>query len=135
MKTSRIEERVGRVQVRGGAHLQGHRIVFNKRSSDGTGKANIAARKGSDVWGVIFGLTHQQFDTLASFERGYRVHDVPVHAGSHSPQAKVFIADETGGQLGPSREYLGYLIDGAREHGLPDNYVKLLEAVKVSRKL
>jgi hypothetical protein len=134
MKTSRIKERVGKVDVRGSAKLEDYRIAFNKTSTDRTGKTNIARRKGSEVWGVVFGLTQEQFDKLASFERGYKVESLSVRCGNETPEVKSFIAEETTSGLRPSREYLDYLIGGAREHGLPDDYVKLLEAVKVAKR-
>jgi len=45
-------EAAGRAAV-----LPGHRLLFNKKSTDDkSGKANIAAHAGSDVWGVLYAV-------------------------------------------------------------------------------
>ena len=55
------------------AILPGHRLVFNKKSADDdSGKANIAAHGGSDVWGVLYTVSDVDLDKLDKGEGGYR---------------------------------------------------------------
>jgi AIG2-like family len=132
MSTGRTEDRTGGVHQRGVARLSGHRILFNKASTDGTGKTNIVPHKTAEVWGVLFGMTTAQFTTLAGHEGGYAEQAVTVHLGDTEVKAQTFVAEMRTPGLKPSRTYLDFLIEGAREHHLPDAYIKKLDAVKIS---
>jgi hypothetical protein len=133
MSTKRIEERLkSSVRKRGVAKLSGHKIRFNKRSIDGSGKTSIVVAAGDEVWGVLFDLTQSQYDALTSQEKDYKEQVVTVQLGGDDLQAKAFVAEKTEDHLKPTPVYLKYLIAGAREHQLPTEYIKMLEATKVA---
>jgi hypothetical protein len=132
MSTARTEERVGKVRARGTARLAGHKIAFDKAGADGTGKTNIVPNKATDVWGVLFGISAEQFKKLAGYEVGYVEQSLSVRLGNEDVLARTFVADKRTRGLRPSREYLGFLIAGANEHRLPDGYAKALKAIKVA---
>jgi hypothetical protein len=55
------------------AVLPNHYLLFNKKSTrDQSGKANVAARAGSDVWGVLYTIPDADLDNLDKGEGGYR---------------------------------------------------------------
>jgi hypothetical protein len=133
MSTPRIVKRIGTVNQRGIAKLARHRILFDKAGKNGTGKTNIGRRQGSEVWGVLFGMTAAQFARLSGYEAGYVEETVIVLLGGTEVKAQTFVASKLTPRLTPSRKYLDYLIAGAREHGLPDSYITKLAARRVSQ--
>ena len=55
------------------AVLPGHRLLFNKKSTkDDSGKANVAAHEGSEVWGVLYTISDGDLEKLDKGEGGYR---------------------------------------------------------------
>ena len=97
------------------------------------GVANVAPRPGDHVWGALYQLTR------ASAEHLDRTEGVPV--GVYR-RLEVVVRTPDAAEIGaftyrseisrperkPSRRYLGLLLAGAREHGLPAAYVERLRA-------
>lgn len=54
LSTAQMEERTGPITRVKRDRLRGYRIAFNKRSGDGTGKANIVPDARGIVWGVVY---------------------------------------------------------------------------------
>jgi hypothetical protein len=109
-----------------GALLSGYRLLFNKRSTDGSGKANVAARDGSQVWGVLYSIPDADLPTLDAGEVGYR--RVPLRVctmNSGESKAWVYIASAPSNDpaLRPYAWYKRFLVEGAREHSLPAEYI------------
>jgi cation transport regulator ChaC len=46
------------------ALLPAYRLVFNKRSQDGSGKANVEPHESSHVWGVLYTIPDADLETL-----------------------------------------------------------------------
>lgn len=81
----RLSDRVGPVESLGKVCLPGWKLVFDKRGSDGSAKANLRAAPGTEheAWGALFRLDRRQYATLDRFEgagRGYDTFwlDLPV---------------------------------------------------------
>jgi gamma-glutamylcyclotransferase len=135
MLRSRLEtERVGQVIDLGIATLEGYKIAFNKLSKkDGTGKTNIISSPVSQVVGVIYNLTEEQFIKLDSIEGvGYVRTLVSVKYNNEVVPAYTYIATDNAidDSLKPKQEYLQHLIDGAKEHSFPKQYVLFLESIE-----
>lgn len=130
MSTTRIEKRLGPVKRRGIAQLPDYAIAFDKASTDGSGKTNLVTKKSSEAWGVVFELTPEQMNKLKDLEKGYVTKSITVSVGGESVDVTTFIAAKRERQLRPTKPYLDYLLEGAREHGLPAKYVRRLERVK-----
>jgi len=101
------------------------------------GVANVAPHDGDAVWGVLYRLTHADAERL---DRTEGVHvgayvrlDVAVRAAEGAPIA-AFTYQSSRGVAGrkPSRRYLGLLLAGARDHGLPALYVTRLRALPLA---
>jgi cation transport regulator ChaC len=116
------------------AQLQGYRVEFNKRGRDGTGKANIVPDEASTVWGVVYECSPNELEKLDRYEgvdSGHYVRKAVVVQLENGEQidAITYVAGERfiGDSLRPSPEYLQTILDGAREHGLPDWYIERLQ--------
>ncbi len=116
------------------ALLRGYRLRFNKRSQDGSGKANLEQDPVGEVWGVLYALPDHHLAVLDRGEgQGYaRQREVVRTRAGANVQVWVYIAvsptdDRT---LRPYGWYKRFLVEGAREHGLPEPYVEGLEAIE-----
>jgi hypothetical protein len=124
-----LEWRPGRVK--------GYRLRFNLegRPIGKAAPANICADPEAEIWGVLYKITRRDLLHLDSTEgvpgRRYRpiwleARDIdgnPLTAVTYIAQGK-----ETDGN--PSLRYITLLRDGARAHGLPEEWVRFLERVK-----
>ena len=115
------------------AVLPGHRLLFNKKSTeDKSGKANVAAREGSDVWGVLYTISDADLDKLDKGEGGYRKVRLTLRlTDDTSTDAWVYVAKKPQDDppLRPYTWYKRFLVEGAREHALPANYITNLENI------
>lgn len=125
----RLERRVGGVVFAGRACLPNWVFCMNKRSADGTAKANVQRSPGDEVWGVLYELTEEQLDRLSYYEANYDRLEVHVTTEEGEELAAVtFSSNRLTDTTAVDPEYLATLIEGARAHGLPDHVVVLLES-------
>jgi cation transport regulator ChaC len=116
------------------AFLDGYRLSFDLPVGPGErGVANLVAEAGARTWGVAYRLSADVCDFLDRTEgvhRGfYRRLPVDVVAGDGRRLAAfAYQGDARSAERKPSARYLGILLDGAREIGLPAEYVAWLEA-------
>src|SRR5258708_31632498 len=61
-----------------GALLAGYHLLFNKHSTDGSGKANVEVRETSHVWGVLYAIPDTDLQTLDAGEVDYRRMRLPI---------------------------------------------------------
>jgi hypothetical protein len=138
MSSARLRERIGSADALGAASLPGFRLVFNKPSLDGSGKANLVAALDAITWGVLWWLGRERWTALDAFEPGYRRAAMPVQSRSMGRvEAEVYLYDaphdvrhEAPGGLAPFDWYVDHLIDGAREHALPESWLATLRAAR-----
>jgi gamma-glutamylcyclotransferase len=121
------------------ARLDGYRLGFDLPVGPGErGVANVEPAAGAHVWGAVYLLAREDCDRLDRSEG--------VHAGVYRRIAvNVLLDDEevvaaftyhssrTTQRRKPSARYLGLILDGAREHGLPPDYVRFLEGLERAR--
>jgi gamma-glutamylcyclotransferase len=124
------EARTGAVRSARVATLHGFRLVFNKRSKDGSGKANIVVDDKHIVWGVAYLCDSEAMAAMDRFEGvcdgGYCQLPVAVRtAGGEYLDAVTYVAGEAFVcfELRPSQTYLNTILEGARSHGFPKDYV------------
>ncbi|WP_417310899.1 gamma-glutamylcyclotransferase family protein [Devosia sp.] len=129
--TARLRQRTPSCLPLGIATLPGHVLRFHKRSADGSGKCNaLATSADSQVIGVLYHLEPAELPRLDAAEgvgKGYTRDTVTVvdAAGQHR-EALTYRAmpGHIDDSLEPYGWYKAYVLAGAREHGLPQDYVE-----------
>ena len=112
------------------ARLDRHRLVFDLRGIPLVEPAFASVIEADDhVWGVLYELTSRDLERLRSFESArYAEVGVRVTAGSDSFEARTFKTRHPHPERPPSSRYLKTITEGARQHGLPDEWIARLEA-------
>lgn len=96
------------------------------------GFANIVKEKGQNVFGVLYEIDESNLDLLDKKE------GVPTHyrrekvvatklSDKKDIEAITYVATLV---LRPQKKYLAVIIEGAREHNLPNSYIKQLEELR-----
>ncbi|MDJ0787997.1 MAG: gamma-glutamylcyclotransferase family protein [Myxococcota bacterium] len=128
LKSERLFDRVPGSRLLVPARVADHTLRCDKRGADGSGKANLHPLPGEWVWGVLYALPDDGFERLDRFEGGYeRVEiqiscDAPGLERATTYRSLRLTADPT-----PFDWYRQLILDGAREHGLPESWVARLE--------
>ena len=117
------------------ARAPGHELVFAARGVNFIEPAFAALRRADDhdVHGVLYRLPRAEVPRLNRLENGYETFYLDV-LGERSGPIRAFtyeVAELTFG-LKPSRRYVATVCRGARQHGLPQDYVAALERQPVT---
>jgi hypothetical protein len=88
---------------------------------------------GSAVWGILYSISQEELRQLNDGEKGY----TPVRITMRVPdgieeQCWLHLADRVQDGLRPYSWYKRFLVEGARAHGLPADYIATLEAIEAS---
>ena len=130
----RFRRRCPGATVVGRARLPDYQLAFTRYSrAEKGGVADIVPQPGAEVWGALYEIDESCFDALDEYEgapRAYRREVVRVidDAGVER-EAVAYVANKTG-DFAPSRQYLAQIARGARDHHLPEEYVRALEDVR-----
>jgi len=130
MKSERIrnKKRAPSATPKGIAYLPKKRLVFNKVSTDGSGKANIVDDPKSQVWGVLFEIKKYEMDRLDKCEAGYQRISINVKADK-SVNAVTYVSLGLDNNILPFDTYKALVVDGANEFDLPSDYIAQLEKI------
>lgn len=132
MADAELDSFVPRRRFLGPACLRGFRLAFRRRSMRwGGGAADILESPGDEVWGALFELPDGALDALDAKEGkgvAYRRRQVKVtlEGGNRTAVAYEVIAKEPA-DVSPTPDYSALLLGGARERGLPEDYVTDLQ--------
>ena len=135
MSTPRIKHRVESATVISTARLYEHSLRFHKKSVDGSAKCDIEMTNnpGDIVHGVLFELLAREKHILDRYEglgSGYNEKQVSlVLPHGESITAATYYATHIDASLSPYHWYKEHVIRGAREHALPDEHIKAIEAI------
>lgn len=118
--------------------LPDYEMCFNIPVGPGErGVANVEPRSGMRTCGVLYGLTPADFDRLDRTEGLhvglYRRIPVEVVAGEECVAAFTYHSSLTQAGRKPSPRYMGLLLDGARQHALPLEYIRYLQSIELAR--
>jgi gamma-glutamylcyclotransferase (GGCT)/AIG2-like uncharacterized protein YtfP len=138
MYTARLRDRVTSARPLRPARLLNHTLRFHKRSTDGSGKADayFTGNPEDVIWGVVFDFEEYEKPDLDAHEglgSGYDTQEVTIiDRDGAQHRAYMYVASDSyiDPELRPNARYKQYVTDGAREHGLPDEYVAHIEAVQ-----
>ncbi len=117
--------------------LKGYRLRFNLegRPAGRAAPANITPAPEGEVWGVLYRITRRELLRLDSTEgvpgRRYQHLWAQVEDSTGARVTAVTYAAEGNLEDGkPSLRYITLLREGARAHGLPEHYIRHLDAVE-----
>jgi len=112
----------------GAARLQHYYVICNKLGRDGTAKANIVPRQDASTYGVLYEIDADEFHLLDVKETGYRrVEKTFLNHSGQEVRAQTYVAFHLTHQPVTTGWYKSLMIQGATEHGLPDDYIRTLE--------
>ena len=116
----------------GTASLSGHVLAWHKRGADGSGKCTICATgsRADGVWGVLWEIEEVEMARLDAVEGpGYERVEVVVTTANQKMTAFTYLAREShiDPTLRPDTAYHALVVAGAREHGLPAAWIRVLE--------
>ena len=124
-----LEWRPGRVR--------GHRLRFNLegRPKGKAAPANICPDVNAELWGVLYRITRAGLVHLDATEGvpGRRYRHLWIDAediGGQPLTAVTYVVDGLEADGNPSLRYISLLRDGARAHGLPEQWLRFLDEVK-----
>ena len=126
---SRLRGRVPSAACVGRARLPGRRLVTDKLGRDGSGKANLREDAAATVWGVLYEIHSSHWAELDACESGYLRVSLEVETEDGARRlAQTYVSEMLTADPVPYAWYKRLVIEGAREHGLPSDYVAMLEA-------
>lgn len=134
MLTARMQERAPLSKAVSVGQLVEFELCWNKRSSDGSGKCSVTetGHPKHVVWGVAYEMSASDKSSLDRAEglgRGYGERAVKIHTQGGRLSATIYYATSISPGIRPYDWYRDLVIAGAREHQLPEEYVRILEKV------
>ena len=136
LSTERLQARVPSARARCRGRLLHHALRWHKLGRDGSGKCDIVPTPApSIVWGVLFDVSRDEKPALDAIEGlgiGYFEKEVRIVTDDGECFALTYHAnpDRTDPTLRPFDWYKDHVVRGAREHGLPADYIQELELVE-----
>lgn len=121
------------------ARVSGYRLVFHKAGWDGSAKADClkTGNESNDiVYGALYNILNTERRNLDEAEGAgfaYRAELINVYDVTHKKpvQALVYIAIEVQDGLVAHDWYMHHVLFGAKEIGLPADYIKMIESFPV----
>lgn len=134
---SRIRARCTSVTLIGTGYITDHALKFHMHSTDGSGKADAYKTSNTKdvVWGTVISISKADKQLLDGHEdlgSAYNEKQVLVWLRDGlQTKAWVYVAcgNRIKAHLKPYCWYHRFVLEGARENGLPDEYIATIEAV------
>lgn len=125
--SERLRSRVASARALCAAWVDGHRLTCGKLGRDGTGKATLVEDESARVWGAVYSIAATDWAVLDRFEPGYvRVALAVTTVRRESLLTTTYLAPVTAAAPVPLASYKQLIVNGAREHGLPADYIETL---------
>ena len=122
------------------ARLPGYRLRFDVRQLPGRkmAYANLCADPQAETWGVIYKITRRELVRLDATEgipwsRYRQLWLEAEDVAGNTLRAVTYIAKAGQENGAPSLRYLALMRQGARAHGLPERYIRLLDQIRPMR--
>ena len=123
------------------ALLPEFRLTFTRRVDGGDAAADAVPDPASRIWGVVYDITQADRQRLDARDgvasRAYRPREVLVHPNGDAEQRVMVLtytlSDPSPTYESPTREYLDFLLRGARQRSFPPDYIAQLERIEVRR--
>jgi len=128
--TFRIRRGIEALEYRS-SRVKGYRLRFNLdgRPKGRSAPANLHPDPDAEVWGVLYRITRRDLVRLDLTEgvpgRWYRHVEIEAEdRDGRAIQAVTYMAQGKEMDGKPSLRYITLIRDGARAHGLPENYIR-----------
>ncbi len=136
MHVNRLRKRVPSATKVSNAFIEGFKLMCNKVSNTGSSKGNIVKsnNQGDIVWGVVFEIDESEKSNLDRAEglgQGYNETTLTfTDKDNNSIEAQVYLADDNSidNQLKPFDWYKLFILDGAKQNQLPEDYIEKIES-------
>jgi gamma-glutamylcyclotransferase len=140
MLSARLRERAPSARVVSTGKLIGYELRWHKRSRDGSGKCSVTetGQPNNLVWGVVFEMRSEEkadLDRVEGLGQGYGERKVQVIIPDGRLPAMVYFATSINPGARPYDWYRELVVGGAREHRLPEDYIRGLESVGIIKDL
>ncbi len=118
----------------GPAVLIGHELRWHKVGSDASGKCDVVPSRtaGQMVHGVLYRMAAEHkplLDQIEGLGQGYDERQTVLQGPQGLVRAWYYSATHIDAGLRPFDWYKAFVVDGAREHGLPADYIAALHAM------
>ena len=124
MLPKRLLERIKKYHTVFQVVLPDHEFIYNKKSIDGTAKANVKSNDGKEVHGVCFEIDEDDFAVLKKYEGGYDQRNIVVTTkNGNKTKAVTYISASIDASLVASAEYKSMVVNGAKHWGLSESYI------------
>ena len=131
----RLIERVPSARLLGPVELPGYSVTFHKRSTDHSGKCNLAEDADVIAHGALYELDHRDLAALNEAEgvgNGYlgQLMQVTLNAAVFTPLVYIAASTHVDSRLSPYDWSREMVLCGARYHGFPETYVARLAQIQ-----
>ncbi len=112
--------------------LENYAIGFTLRSiSRGGGVADIIASEGDYCWGVVFDVTDEDLEII-DMKEGVKPDGTGAYKRLSLPDNMMtyVVVKKESDFVQPTNEYLDAIIEGAKNYGLPKEWIDKLESFK-----
>lgn len=137
LNKEQMKRRVGKWRDSTKAILRDHKLVFDIYSQSWKGGvADVVESPGGFVYGAVYLLTEDQIKELDKYEAVptlYSKRKVNVEIDDKMQlDALAYVASNPGKFLKPSKEYLGSVMSGLRQHGYDEKIIKQIGRIAES---
>ena len=124
MLPKRLLERIKKYHTAFQAMLPEHHFVYNKKSIDGTAKANVESDGVAAVHGVCFEIDEDDLAILKKYEGGYDQRNIVVTTrNGNKTKAVTYISDSIDSALAVSDKYKSMVLKGAEYWEFSESYM------------
>lgn len=138
MSLKRLQHRVPSAKRLGLVRLPNHQLCFHKNGTDGSGKCDAyeTQEQSNTVWGALFEIDANekaQLDEIEGVGSGYEIKEVTLFdSNNNQHKAYMYYATDIVSGLKPYPWYLHHVLTGAKEIGVPAEYLNVLSTTVVT---
>ncbi len=135
MNFEQMRERCPEAKFMKRAHLENYRFVYDGGCGFWYTCGNIAAAEGDIVWGGLFDIHKKDLTNLDEYERyKERLYERQIvlvkDDEGNKTKAIVYIRPNPVEDI-PGEKYQGIVLEGAKDCGLPEDYIQTLDWRKI----
>ena len=123
MYLKQMNDRASLIYCKSTGFIRNYAFHYNKKSDDGSSKANIVRSADDLTYGVCFEIDEDGFSKVRKKEKGYSETEIAFYTNEGDMIiVKSFISGSIS-DAAPSEEYMNTIIKGAIENAIPEEYI------------